>query len=61
MTPAIEAAGRPLRLGSPEEFQRVRDFLLQADFTEEVLCRGLKLEALNQLGRVEWDKVVLEA
>jgi methylase of polypeptide subunit release factors len=39
----------------------VRDFLLHADFTQEVLCRGLKLEALNQLGRVEWDKVVLEA
>lgn len=38
----------PLRLGSPEQFSVVRDFLASAGYTEQTVCERLGLEGLHQ-------------
>lgn len=54
---ASQPANLPLRLGKPEEFSRVREFLLCASFDAPTLCRVLAMEDMSDLGRVAWDRV----
>lgn len=38
----------PLRLGSPDQFASVREFLNQADYSEQAVCRRLGLGGLHE-------------
>lgn len=50
----------PLRLGTDEEFRSVRTFLDSVPFNDETLCRVLRIEGMNELGRVQWDQLECE-
>ncbi len=47
---------RPLCLGQADEFTCVREFLRQAGFNNEILCRELGMQHMGELGRVAWDR-----
>jgi SAM-dependent methyltransferase len=42
----------PIRIGTPEEFDRVAKTLSHAHFDEETLCRTLKLNDMADVGRI---------
>ena len=43
----------PLTIGSPDEFAQVNSTLRTANFTEEVICKTAKVEALNEVGGID--------
>jgi methylase of polypeptide subunit release factors len=51
----------PLSLAPPEEFASVRNFFSQAGFDDATIGRVLGLQAMSELGSVEWSKANLEA
>ncbi len=51
----------PLRLGSREEFARLRSLLTEASFDEPTICRTLKLEAMDKLGAINPQEADLAA
>lgn len=59
-TVAAVAAPYPIRIGSAEEFARVRDFLKAADFNDLRVCDVLKLGDMSDLGGVLWDEAPLQ-
>ncbi len=51
----------PLRLGSTQEFARLRSLLAEACFDEPTICRSLKLEAMDRLGTINPQEADLTA
>jgi len=59
MTENAAVAPLPLKLGTPEDFTRVREFLIRIGFTEATLCPALGLQRMSELGRVNWPALQL--
>lgn len=50
----------PLRIASPEDFARVRQFLGEAGYNEATLCQALKISGMGDFGHIRWDEIQLE-
>lgn len=57
MPPLPTFRNPPLRLGSDDDFARVRHFFATAGFETVTLCRTLDIERMSELGAVCWDTV----
>ncbi len=49
----------PLRIGSPDQFQEVQNWLRKAGFETEILCKTLNIPALSELDSIKRDQVQL--
>jgi methylase of polypeptide subunit release factors len=58
--PAVATlADFPLRIGHPKEFACVRTFFREAAFDDVSLCRALKMGEMSELGRVQWQQILM--
>ena len=51
MNETVVSAGMPLRIGTPEEFARVRAKLRAAGFDEQTVCPALRIGNMSDLGK----------
>jgi SAM-dependent methyltransferase len=49
-TPGPDGAEMPVRLGTPAQFERVRDFFHAAQFNEQAVCAALKIGDMSAAG-----------
>lgn len=61
MPAAVTGKSFPLYLGSAEQFGCICRFFQNAAFDDTTVCRALGIEAMSDLGRVQWDKVQFDS